>query len=147
MKDTFLMRVLHGATHRGEQAQSRFYIELTAFAEMRERQAIDQFHDVKGPAVGGNAGIEDVGNVRMFQLRERLAFEVEAPRPFCRVEAELKAFQGNFTTHGNELLGEKDFTHAAFADLLQQPIPRRDLFTGRGCLQTFQSRLQQAARA
>ena len=84
-------------------------------AVLEQRYALDQLHDEVGPAGGRLSRVEDLGDKRMIDGRERLPFSHEPRHDFLRVHAELHDLERDAPAHRLQLLGLVDGTHASFA--------------------------------
>ena len=128
--------------------------QLVLVAELGDGDAADQLHDEVGPAAGGLAAIEDLGDVRMVHQGQRLPLGLEAGDDLARVHARLEDLEGDLAADRLLLLGHEDDAEAAFADLLQQLVRADDrarAFANRRPIdrggRTDGGRLQEAARA
>jgi hypothetical protein len=118
--NAFLMSVLDRLADRHEQLQPLPRREPALIAEFRDWRPLDQFHDEEWPAVGGRAGVEDAGNVRMIHQGERLPFRFEAGQHLTAVHARFDDLERDYPADRLVLLGHVDDAHAPFADLFQQ---------------------------
>src|SRR5438309_9970981 len=62
----------------------------------------------------------------MVHQRQRLAFGLEAGDDLARIHAGLDDLQSHLAADGVLLFGDKDQSHAAFADLLHQLVGADD---------------------
>ena len=95
MNDAFLMGVLHGVADRNEQMEPLLRREFFVITVLRDRHALDVFHDEKRPAAVGDAGIEHPGDVRMIHDGEGLPLGVESGQNVAAVHAGLDQLDGD----------------------------------------------------
>jgi len=109
-----LVRRMHGGTNRLKQAQARRNVEHLAVAVLVDRNSVDVFHDDVGAAIGECAAVDQVRDIRMIQLGEDLALDLEPGLHAAREHAATHDLDGHPLL---ELfvgaLGEIDFAHAA----------------------------------
>ena len=117
MDDALLVGVLHRLADRHEQLQPLLGRQLGLVAELRQRQAVDQFHDEERLAGRCQAAVEDAGDVGMVHHRQRLPFLLEAGQHGPGIHAGLDELEGDLAFDGFGLFGDPDLAHAAFADL------------------------------
>ncbi len=122
MDDPFLVRVLHGRADLAKQRQPGGDVESVGVAILGDRDALDQLHDEEGPAVGGRAGVQHAGNIRMLHERQGLALRLEAGQNAARVHAPLDQLQRHLAADRAKLLGHEDGAHPPLADLLAELV-------------------------
>ena len=67
------------AWQTGTNSSSRWRgVQLVLVAVLGDRHALDQLHDEEGPAVGGRAGVEDLGDVGVVHQGQGLPLGLEA---------------------------------------------------------------------
>ena len=71
-------------------------------------------HEVRAP-LGGRAGVEDLGDVRMVHHRQRLALVVEAGEHLGGIHAELHNLESHAPANGFTLFGQINGAHPPFA--------------------------------
>ena len=109
------VRVGHRLGQLQEQRQALLHRQ--AHAGLVDRSPGHVFHDEVGQAVGRAAGIEQVGDVRMVQPRERLLLEREARQHRVGVHAALEHLDGGLAAEGAVgALGQPHLAHAPAAD-------------------------------
>ena len=92
-------------------------------AEVRERHALDEFHDEERPAALGRAGVQEPGDVRVIHERDGLPFRLEARQNGLRLPAlDADQLDRHAPLDRFRLVGHPDRAHASFADLLQQLV-------------------------
>ena len=119
---TFLVRVLHGVTDIDEQLDALARVQTMAVAVLRDRHAMDQFHDEVRPAAFSRAGVEHPGDTRMVHHRQRLPLGLEPGDELAGVHPELEHFQRNAAGDGRGLLCGVNRAHPALAEDLQDVV-------------------------
>ena len=79
-----------------------------------------------GVAKTGDAGIENLRDVRVVHHCQGLPLGFEPGDDFTGVHAQLDDLEGDLASDGLLLLGHIDDAETALADLLEQPIPADD---------------------
>ena len=111
------------AEHTSPKSSSRCArVELLLVAELRDRNALHQFHDEERPAHVRRARIEDLGDVRMIHHRQRLPLLLEARDDLARVHAQLDDLQRHPPRHRLHLLRHPDRAEAALANSFEEPV-------------------------
>jgi hypothetical protein len=132
--DAFLVRMLYGVTYRDEQVEPLLRRELFLIAILRDRHALDAFHDKVRPAAGGDASVEHLGDVGVIHDGKGLPLGVEARQHVAAVHAELDELHCNGALDRVFLLRGVDDPHAALADLRGEGVlvvqDRADRFAG-----------------
>ena len=123
MHDEILMRVMHRGAHHLEQLQARGHLQMVGVAVDVDGDAVDVFHDDVGRAVGQRAAVQQVRDVRMIELRENLAFDLEAGLNATPQRAAMHHFDGHFLLEvGGRSLREVHVAHAADTQGVQNPV-------------------------
>src|ERR1700685_2166157 len=78
MNDQIGMGVGHCRQHIQKEADARLHVELMLVAILIDRFAVNIFEDEIRLAIGGNAGIEEFGNMRMREPTKDAAFAFES---------------------------------------------------------------------
>ena len=95
VNDALLMRMLHGLADGDEELQSLAGRQMLLVAELRDRNAMDEFHHEVRPATVGRARIEHLGDVGVVHQRQGLAFGLEPGDHLPRVHPRLDDLQGH----------------------------------------------------
>ena len=122
MNDALLMGMLHRLTDAQEQLKPLPRRLKFLIAELRNRDAFDQFHHEVRTASAGRTGVQDLGDVRVVHERQGLPLLLEAGDDACRVHAGFDDLQGHAAFDRMFLLAHVDRAHATFAELLQQLV-------------------------
>jgi len=126
MDDRFLVGVLDRLAHRYEQLQPFAHGQAVLLAVGGDRDPLDQLHHEVGPAAGGGAAVEDLGDVGVVHEGQGLPLGLEPGDHLAGVHARLDDLQGNLALHRLALLGHPNFAHASFTDSLQQLVVADD---------------------
>jgi hypothetical protein len=121
VNDGFLMRVLHAVAGLDEELHPLPYLQSLLIAIIRDRQSRHVLHDEVRLSLRRGTGIEDLGNGRMIHDGERLAFGLEALHHRLVVHAGLDQLQRHRPQHRRDLLRQPHLTHAALAQLADEP--------------------------
>src|ERR1700733_13698713 len=78
MDNQIRMSVRHRGQHIQKQTNARLQMQLMLVTILIDRRAINVFEDEIRLAIGGNAGIEEFGNVRMSEPAKDAAFAFES---------------------------------------------------------------------
>ena len=114
-----LVGVLNRLANRHEQFQAFARRQVVVVTVLRDRHAVDEFHDEVEPAGFRGPTIENACDVDMVHHRQRLPLGLEAGDDLSAVQAGLDDFEGDLALNGLGLLGHEHRAHPAFADLLQ----------------------------
>src|SRR5579863_6403252 len=126
MHDMARVRELHRIADIQKQLYSFFQFYTFFAAIVEQRQALDILHREIGPAVGGDAAVEQVSDMRMLQARQNLALAQEAREYGVGVHAALDQLERRALPElAVRALGQPDDAHAARADLAHES-PRPD---------------------
>ena len=93
--DALLMRVLHGLADGDEQLQSLAGRQVLLVTELRDGDAVDQFHDEVRPARIRRPGVKHFCDVGMIHHRQCLFFGLEPRDHLPRVHTGLDDLQRN----------------------------------------------------
>ncbi len=116
MDDSLLVRVLDPLAGLDEELEAVANGELMAVAVLRDRNTGDVFHGEVRPPIGGHAGVQHLGDIRMGHDRQRLALGVEAGDDLLGVHAQLDHLERHLATYRFLLLGEVDGSHASLTE-------------------------------
>ena len=150
MNDAFLMRGLNRFADRNEQFQSLTGRQPLAIAESRHWSARHQLHHKVRLIVLGGASIKNGGDVGVIHECEGLPFLLETGNNASRRHPSLDDFDdfddfdGNGPTNGRCLLRSPHCAHAAFAQLLQQPIGTNPSLPGCGTVTVIAGLVRQS---
>jgi hypothetical protein len=114
MDHALLMGVLHAFAQLDEQLESRPERHALSIAERRDRFPAHVFHDEVRPPLRRRPRVEYLGDAWVVHHRQRLPLDLEARDDARRVHAGLEDLDGDLAPHRLRLLGEPDFSHAAF---------------------------------
>ncbi len=106
MHHQLLVRRRHRFANLGEEPQAARKIELVLVAVDVEVISLDQLHGKPGPAIGGEAAVENVGDAGVLEARQNAALALET----------------------GDLLGSQRAKTGAFEDLERHPL--LELFVG-----------------
>src|SRR5262249_17247087 len=124
MDDPFLVGVLYRMADRDNQLQSIGQGQLFFITIGRDRLPVDQFHDkvVRGDEAGvfDDARIQDPGDIGVVHQCEGLPFLLEPGEQVFRRAARPHDFERHAALDWLGLVGNPNFAHAAFAQLLTQ---------------------------
>jgi hypothetical protein len=126
VNDPFLVRMVHGATHRNKQFQTVSSCQLALITELGNGNTSNELHDKIGTSGRGHSGIEHPRNIRMIHHGERLPLGSESEKHFACIHARLKNFEGDFAPHWLDLLCDKYMTKAPFANDFHELVPAHD---------------------
>src|SRR5215831_6302977 len=87
-----------------------------------DRDAGHVLHHEVGTTLGSRSRIEHLCDRGMVHHGERLAFGLEAGDDLLRVHPRLDDLHRDLAANGFQLVRDPDFTHAAFADRLDESI-------------------------
>ncbi len=116
MNDSFLMGVMHPFADISKQPEPLLNIESILITVSSDGHALDVFHYEVRPASLCCSGVKYMGNIRMIQQGQGLAFGLEAGDYLRRIHAGLDDFQGHPAFDRLFLLGQINQSHAAFSD-------------------------------
>src|SRR5262245_43113320 len=116
------MRVLHRLAHGDEQLQPRPHRHPEAVAVIGDWDAIDQFHDKEGPAVGGDAAVEYAGDVWMVHLRQGVPLGLEPAAHLLGIDPRGDDLDRDVLLQAG-MSRSIHAAHAALADRGEQPVP------------------------
>src|ERR1700685_1100957 len=117
------MGVRHCGQHIQKEADARLHIELVLVAIPIDRCAINVFEDEIRLAIGGNAGIEEVGNVRMRKAAKDAAFAFESYFSGAAGEPTVHELHRSLPLEpAVTATGEPDAAHSAMANLRYQSV-------------------------
>jgi hypothetical protein len=122
MDDRFLVRVLHALAGLDKELQPLANLELLLIAILRDRHPRHVLHDEVRLTLGGDAGIEHLGDGRVIHDRERLAFCLKALHDCRVVHSRLDQLQGHGPPHRRYLLREPHLPHTSLAEGFDQFI-------------------------
>lgn len=118
-----LVSILDGGTDGEKEAEAGAEVELVRVTVFIDGRACDEVHDEKRLAGFSGAAIQEAGDVRVFEVREDVAFGLEA----AHGEAIVETAAGHL--HGDQLSieiidtdGLVDHAHATFSDDLDDAI-------------------------
>ena len=123
MDNQIRMGMRHCGQYIQKQANARLQIELVLVAILIDRRAVNVFEDEIRLAIGGNAGIEEVGNVRMSESAKDATFAFESF--FSRAPGERDAHELHRSLPLEPAVtatGEPDASHSALANLRDQSV-------------------------
>ncbi len=127
--DLVLVRELHRRADVEKDAQAAFEPDFVLAAVLEQRQTLDVFHREIRIAVGGDAAVDEMSDVRVVQTRENLPLAQEAAMHRFRIEPGADELERDALLElAVVALGEPDYAHAAGAEFAQQP-PRPDAVT------------------
>ena len=123
MDDLPLVRVLHGFAQGGKQLEPRVHGQPARVAPLVDRFAFDVFHCEPVCAIGGDAAVEQSGNVGVVERCENPAFLDEPPQQVVigRQPAPHE-LQRDTLREVCLAFGEVDDAHAAATDLAKDTI-------------------------
>jgi hypothetical protein len=123
MDDQVLMRVLHCIADLSEQLQPLFDRQLPLPAPVRDRHAFDVLeHDVRG-AVFCCAPIEEPCDVRVFEVRQNLAFVTESRDRGAPIQIEFERLDGDLFVKLIVIAdGKVDRAHSTAAERMHDAI-------------------------
>jgi len=116
------MGMIDGGTDVPEQLQAFPYSVLLVVTEVRDGNALEQFHRKIGPSAGGRSCLEHSGDVGMIHHGQRLTFGLEARQHLVRIHSRLHDLDGHLPGDRLRLLRHPDNAESAFADLLEQGV-------------------------
>jgi hypothetical protein len=117
-----LVRVLHSLADSLEEFQPLLRIESVLVAVVRDRDAGDVLHHEVRVTEPGDAGVEDLGNVRVVHQRQRLTLGLESCEYLAGVHAGFDQLEGDGASDGRELLRRPDLAHAPGTDPFLKPV-------------------------
>ena len=134
MDHQVLMRVVDGGADGEEEIQPFADGEPVGIAVLIDRGSGDEVHHEIGPPVRGGAAIQEFGDIGVIEVRQDLAFGIEA---FERVVAEDAAADDldgdHFAVQVVDAHGLVDRAHAAFGDELHDAVGAQAGADRRGC--------------
>ena len=123
MHDEILVRVLNRVADRGKQCEALLDVERLPIAVGRNRLARHVLHREVGPAVGGDAAIEEARDVGMLQPRQNLPLAEKAPVNLTAEGPASHELQRNLLLElAVGTIGQEHAAHAAMADLPDQAV-------------------------
>ena len=115
MDHSFLVGVVDGPAHLGEQIKPLTAPQPVAIAVFGDRDSRHVLHDEVGPPGFARPRIQHARDIGMIHERQRLPLGLETCDDFTGVHPELDDFKRHPAVDGLALLGEVDGTHAALA--------------------------------
>lgn len=116
------MGVLNRLANRGEQLDSALDAQLGTIAKIDDRLAVDELHREERPAGIARAGVVDLGNVRVIEHRQRLAFGFEPRDQRPRVHPGFDDFQRDAPLDRLALPRLENDPETALADFANQLV-------------------------
>ena len=95
MDDQVLVGIVNRRTNRLKQPQARIDIKAIGIAKDINGRSIDVFHDDICTAVGQRASVEEMSNIRVVELRQYLALQLEPRVHRNRKRAAMHNFDRN----------------------------------------------------
>ncbi len=123
MHDEILVGIMNRRANRLKQLQPRIDIEPVRIAKDIDGHAVDIFHDDIGAAVGQGAAVQEMRNIRMIELGQYLALQLEARVHGDRKGAAMHDLDGNLLFElGIGSLGKINLAHPAGTQGAQHPV-------------------------
>ena len=118
-----LMRVVNRGADREEETQPFADGEAVGIAVFIDRRSGDEVHHEIGPSVRGGAAIQEFGDIRVIEVRQDLAFGIEALERVIAEDAAADHLDGHhFAIQVVDAHGLVDRAHAALGDELHDAI-------------------------
>ncbi len=123
MHDEVLMRVMHRGTDRLKKLEPGYDVQAVRVAERVDGDAVDIFHDdVRGPVRQG-AAVHEMRDVRVIELREDLALDLDPRMDSAGERAAEDHLDGDLLIEFRiRPLGEVHLAHAADTQGAQHAI-------------------------
>ena len=122
-----LVRVLHGTAHGAEQLQSLLERQRVVAAVLGQRHALDVLHDQERLPSARRPAVEQPDDVVVVERGENLSFHQEAAAEIAVGDCRSRQLDGDLLREQAISAFRPEYlAHAAFADLLHQPV-RPDL--------------------
>ncbi len=122
MDHPLLVRVLHRLADLREQFQTFRHLQVVQVAVIGDRDPLHTLHHEVRTSVGGCAGIQHPGDVRVIHHRQRLTLRFEAGHDLLGVHPQLDDLERDAAAHRLGLLRQVDDPHATLADPLEDPV-------------------------
>ena len=123
MNDEVLMGVMHRRTHDLKQLQPGRDVQTVRVAVGVDGDAVDVFHDDVGGAVRQRAAIQQMRDVRVIELSQDLALDLEPGLHGVGDRAAEDHLDGHsLVEFGVRALGEENLPHAAHPQGAQHTI-------------------------
>ena len=135
MDDSLLVRVPDAVTDLQKELKTFFQAELFFFAVAFQRHPRRVFHGEVGVAIGGRAGVEDLGDVDVVHERDRLALRLEAHEELLGGQSAAYELQGDLALDRFGLRRKVDNAHASLAKRTHETIGANlEGLLGKDCL-------------
>ena len=122
MNNAFLVSMLHRMADIDEKGQPVSRREFMGVTVVGEGDSLHEFHDEVGPAVGGGAAIEYLGDVWVLHDGQRFPLGVEAGHHLSGVHSRFDHFECHASANGLRLLGYVHQPHTALRQYTQYAI-------------------------
>jgi hypothetical protein len=123
MNNEVLMGIVNRGANRLKELETRIDIETIRIAKEIDGHAIDVFHDKVSAAVGQGATIEQMRDIRVIELRQDLAFQLEARVHRNGERTAMHHLDGDLLLELSiSPLGKVNLAHPAGAQGVQHPV-------------------------